>query len=84
VLGGALESEGIMSEEFMADRETDPDEPGPIARDKKIGSERPTVLKGEEARSGETSGHLRRILGISFAMVTIAFGILLAYWMNHG
>ena len=73
-----------MSDEFMAGRESDQDEPGAIAHDKRARSDHPTVIKGEEARSGETSGHLRRILGISFAMVTIAFGILLAYWMNHG
>jgi hypothetical protein len=73
-----------MSDEFMAGREIDQDEPGAIAHDKKAGFDGPTVIKGDEVRSGETSGHLRRILGISFAMVTIAFGILLAYWMNHG
>jgi hypothetical protein len=42
------------------------------------------VVQGEKARSGETSGHVRRILGISIAMVTILLGILLAYWMSNG
>lgn len=73
-----------MSDEFMAGRESDQEEPGAIAHEKKTGPGDATVIKGEEARSGETSGHVRRILGISFAMVTIAFGVLLAYWMNHG
>jgi hypothetical protein len=73
-----------MSDDFMADREPAQDEPGAIAHEKKVASGEAKEIKGEEARSGETSGHVRRILGISFAMVTIAFGILLAYWMNHG
>jgi hypothetical protein len=80
----ADEEEDRMSEDFMADREPDQDEPGAIAHEKKTGSEAPPVVKGEKARAGETSGHVRKILGISFATVTIAFGILLAYWMNHG
>jgi hypothetical protein len=73
-----------MSEDFMADREPGQDEPGAIAHEKKRRSEPPATLKGEKVRAGETSGHVRKILGISFALVTIAFGILLAYWMSNG
>ncbi|HWA42869.1 MAG TPA: hypothetical protein VHA10_06635 [Hypericibacter adhaerens] len=69
---------------FMPGREMSKDEPGAIAHDRKTGGHGEPVLSTEEARSGETSGHLRKILGISIAMVTIAFGILLAYWMNNG
>lgn len=74
----------MNDDDFMADREPNQGEPGTIAYDKKAGKETPPVIKGEKARAGETSGHVRKILGISFAMVTIAFGILLAWWMNHG
>jgi hypothetical protein len=71
-----------MSDDFMTGRESDAEEPGALAHERKMaGGE---VVQGEKARSGETSGHVRRILGISIAMVTILFGILLAYWMNNG
>jgi len=64
-----------MSDDFMADREED-EELGSVSQK--------TILSGEKARSGETSGHLRVILGVSFALAAIALGILLAFWTNQG
>jgi hypothetical protein len=71
-----------MSDDFMAGRESDEEEPGALAHERKAAMGK--VVQGEKARSGETSGHVRRILGISIAMVTILLGILLAYWMSNG
>jgi hypothetical protein len=37
-----------------------------------------------EARSGETSGHVRTILGVSLALTVLGMAIALAYWFAQG
>lgn len=40
-----------------------------------------TVLTTEEARSGETSGHVRRVLAISTILTVVALGGILGWWV---
>jgi hypothetical protein len=37
-----------------------------------------------EARSGETSGRVRTILGVSLALTALGMVIALAYWFTQG
>lgn len=37
-----------------------------------------------EARSGETSGHVRTILGVSLSLTVLGMAIALAYWFAQG
>ena len=39
---------------------------------------RETVLSGEEARQGETSGHMRRVLVFSLMLMLIAGAVMIA------
>jgi hypothetical protein len=41
-------------------------------------------LSTQKARSGETSGHLRIILGISLVLVIVALGALLLFYTSNG
>jgi hypothetical protein len=41
----------------------------------------PELTPAEQARQGETSGHMRRVLGISFAAAAVALAIILAVWV---
>ena len=43
-----------------------------------------TTLSTQKARSGETSGHLRIILGTSLVLVIVALGALLIFYTSHG
>lgn len=38
-----------------------------------------TPKNAEEARQGETSGHMRWVLGVSVVLIVVAFGSLYAY-----
>ena len=42
---------------------------------------KPTILTSTEARQGETSGHVRTVLGVSLAFAVIA-GIALAFYYS--
>jgi hypothetical protein len=42
------------------------------------GAERAPVLSQEEARQGETSGHVRVVLAVSLILSLIAFAVLYA------
>ena len=39
-----------------------------------------TEVTTREARSGETSGHVRRILAISLSLTVAGMALLLVYW----
>lgn len=43
-------------------------------------SERPTVLSKEDARSGETSGHMRGVLGVSLTLTVLALAAVLGWF----
>jgi hypothetical protein len=43
-------------------------------------TEQPTVLTKEEARSGETSGHVRRILSISMTLTIIGLAAVFGWF----
>ena len=44
--------------------------------------ESPEALPAERARAGETSGHVRIILGVSMSLTVIGMGVLLLAWMT--
>ena len=48
-----------------------------MARDS---SDRPRVVPAERARTGETSGRIRRVLGVSMTLTIIALGIVVVWW----
>jgi hypothetical protein len=66
------------TEPFMADREQG-EELGAMTHDT-----HKTILSTQKARSGETSGHLRIILGISLVLVIVALGALLLFYTSNG
>jgi len=43
-------------------------------------SDQPTVISTERARGGETSGRIRRVLGVSMTLTIIALGGLVVWW----
>ena len=42
----------------------------------------PQVVSTEKARSGETSGHVRLILGVSMSLTVIGMGVVLLMWIS--
>jgi hypothetical protein len=42
----------------------------------------PQVVSTQEARSGETSGHVRTILGVSMSLTVIGLGVVLLIWIS--
>ncbi|MGH6884125.1 hypothetical protein [Hypericibacter sp.] len=77
-----LKDDGIMNQDstepFMADREQG-EELRAMTQDTQK-----TTLSTQKARSGETSGHLRIILGTSLVLVIVALGALLIFYTSHG
>jgi len=46
-----------------------------------IRPDEPQVVSTREARSGETSGHMRVVLGVSLSLAVIAMGVVLLTWI---
>ncbi len=44
-------------------------------------TEQPTVLNKHEARAGETSGRMRRVLSISMICTVLAFAAVLGWFL---
>jgi hypothetical protein len=67
----------------MSDTARTPSNPipprGPY-RDPRDEAEPETEVTTREARSGDTSGHVRRILGISLSLTAIGMALVLIYW----
>lgn len=55
--------------------------PTPPPHDPAADDAAPTLSK-EDARAGETSGHVRLILGLSMSLVVIGLGVLVFVWSS--
>lgn len=44
-------------------------------------SDEPPVVSTRDARSGETSGHMRIVLGVSLSLTVIGMGVVLLIWI---
>lgn len=77
-----VKDDGIMSQDstepFMADREQG-EEWRVMTQDTQK-----TTLSTQKARAGESSGHLRIILGTSLVLVIVALGALLLFYTSNG
>jgi hypothetical protein len=52
------------------------------AREATLPDHRPPTINTTEARQGETSGRMRRVLGLSLASVVIVFALVLIWWVR--
>jgi hypothetical protein len=46
-----------------------------------VPDDHPPTINTTEARQGETSGHMRRVLGLSLTAAAVVFAIVLIWWV---